>query len=1274
MKIEQRSIRLTIAALTAGVIVLSGAIVVTPPAAASLATAAPPVAAAAQAPMPAIAQTVSDAGFAHPGIGFTADNLENMRAQVRAGVDPWASYYDAMVETRYASRDFRAENAQPGTDTPKNDAYASSGMRSTALKDGIGAMTQALEYAVTGDEQYRANALHVLRTWSSLDPAKYEYFADAHIHTGVPLYYMLIAAEIIRTTEPANADLDGYDLRWTDADEQRIESNLIRPVLDTFLYSNNRLWNQHLYGVIGMVSAAIFLDDADLYAERVEWFTVNAGYESEHDLYGGNVNGSLAQLFREVPADAPGNTTGAPFVQHMEMLRDQAHGQGDVDIFVALARIVDAQGTRLDPVAGTVSDATDAVSPYSFLDDRILDGADTFYAFMMGEDVPYVPATEGGSISQAYRGRLQDPLSEAYLQYRYVADVDVVAEAPHVAELYEQRDGPLYYYGSGVQNFWNDRGSDYTGAEYWVAFPEELAEVEDSVAPLAPTAELSVETFGSPLGDGAARDADADGTSFIRLDAGAHDANLAIRRAIWGDRATQSLIGVKVRSDGTARLQASRTASEAPFAEIVVPDTGGEWRYVWLDLALAKTPGAVGENILFLQATGSDAQVDVAGLLAQANGVLTPPVFADAPALDAVLVAGEPWTRSIPTTDAAGETVTLALQDAPSGAALRGSELSWSPDQPGDAEMTLAASDGTTMTALPVTITVVESREAAIDELAGRVGASAGYTSVSWAGFAEARTAADEGVGPADAAAFAALIESLGDAVSNLVALDPVLPDGTLDYRALVSAPPLTKAQLTALTDGDNQSTWGDQRVPNIVFDFGSAFRVGAERFGFQARDTFTNRAEGTNVYGSNDGVTWTLLTEHPNTGEDAAMEWVDVRAEVQGQPFRFLKFQVDEPGVPSDPAFPGIWSIAEIRIDGSRTEAVGSMDTVSLSSTDAVAGRIVAGDEVEVRLTGSADNADVRVTVLGASATVTSSAAGEWVATAVVPDGAERGARVDFTVDFTTPDGRAADTIHATTDGSKLFLSSDSGRIDSAFRDATVLRPDGVADAAWTQYTARMLDGDPATHSDTRLNSGLYGNVWDFGPDTTVSLTGAELLVRQDGYGTSRISDMRLEGSNDLATWSRLTPSAPAKTLDWQAWSVQDDTAYRYVRLVNGQILNVAELRLFGTLTTAPAIPAWDRTAVYDAGDEVSHEGAIYTAQWWTSAVTPGSSTTGSWMEQGVPVPSAGDGVRAWTASYVYGGGEVIAHGGHTFRAKWWTRNQEPGDVDGPWEDLGAY
>jgi chitodextrinase len=1354
MKIgSRRRIHTLTAVLTAGALALSGAVTVAQPAAAQT-TALPPE----------ITRSVSDAGFSHPGVGFSADHLENMRTQVLAGIDPWASYYEAMTQTRYAARDFRAENAQPGTDTPKDDAYASVGMRSSALRDSLGAMAQALRYVVTGDEQYRANALHVIRTWSSLDPAKYEYFTDAHIHTGVPLYYMLIAAEVLRTTSPENAALDGYDLHWTAEDQQRIETNLVRPVLETFLYSNNRLWNQHLYGVIGMVAAAIFLDDADLYAERVEWFTVNAGYESEHDLFGGDVNGALAAIFREIPADDPRNTTGESFIQHMEMLRDQAHGQGDVDILVALARIVHNQGTKIDPVDGTVSTASDAVTPYHFLDNRILAGADTFSAFMMGEEIPYVPATEGGAISQAYRGRLQDPMTETYLQYRYVAGVDVEAEAPHVAELYEHRDGPLYYYGTGVQNFWNDRGSDYTAAEYWVAFPPELAEVEGSVAPLADGPELSVETFGTTLGAGAEREREQDGSEYIRLDAASEDAQLAVRRAVWSDRTKTSLVGIRVRSDGAARLEVSRSSVEAPFAEIVVPDTGGEWRYVWLDLHQEKIPGAVGDNIIFLKATGSEAKVDVASVLAQANGVLTPPVFADAPTHDVVAVAGEQWAREFDVDDDGD--LRLALQNAPEGAALSGSQLSWTPTEPGAAELLLIASDGTTVTALPVSIVVADGRVAAIEEVLADVGDRALYTSASWAHLGDVRARVEHARETAGAAEFAALLEELGDAVASLELLNPQLSDGSLDFAAVATTPALTAPQLRALVDGDNQTHWGDQRVTNVVFDFGPSFRVRTDAIGIQARDSFANRAQGTNVYGSDDGVNWTLLSEHPNAGQDSAVEWIDVREEAREHRFRFLKFQVDEPGVPSDPAFPGIWSIADIRIDGERREAVGAMGSVTLSSPDAVAGRVVPGDRVELRLAGPAANSDVTVAMLGQQAPVTSPAAGEWVATVTVPDGAATGP-LGFSVGFTTPDGEAADAIVATTDGSKLYVSSDAGLVDDAFRAAQVLRPDGTVDPTWTQYTARMLDGDAATHSDTRLNSGVYGNIWDFGTDAEISLTGAELLVRQDGYGTSRIADMRLEGSDDLQTWTRLTPRAPVKTLDWQRWEVADDTPHRYVRIVNGQILNVAELRLFGTVvpvdSTAPTVtvkeggeftvegaggyekvsfklfdagridrvelngvakdltdnvwsdldhvvpgafgavlganelevydaagnhttvtftlvsppppaPAWDARSVYDSGDRVSHNGAVYVAQWWTRNEEPGSTATGSWMEEGALVPAAGTGVRAWTASWVYTGGETVAHGGHTWKATWWTRNQTPGDPHGPWEDLGAY
>ncbi|MFD1050837.1 carbohydrate-binding protein, partial [Kibdelosporangium lantanae] len=40
-----------------------------------------------------------------------------------------------------------------------------------------------------------------------------------------------------------------------------------------------------------------------------------------------------------------------------------------------------------------------------------------------------------------------------------------------------------------------------------------------------------------------------------------------------------------------------------------------------------------------------------------------------------------------------------------------------------------------------------------------------------------------------------------------------------------------------------------------------------------------------------------------------------------------------------------------------------------------------------------------------------------------------------------------------------------------------------------------------------------------------------------------------------------------------------------------------------------------------------------------------------------------------------VYTGGQVVAHNGHKWRAKWWTQGEEPGTTGqwGVWEDQGA-
>ena len=123
-----------------------------------------------------INETVTN-GFTHPGVGVTKAILENMRTQVLAQKEPWYSYYKAMTVSSSASKTVTSSN-QSSTDPTKPAVYAfnSQGFNPRFIADGLKAYTQALMYYITGDEVYRANAMHIIRIWAQMDPAQIHIF------------------------------------------------------------------------------------------------------------------------------------------------------------------------------------------------------------------------------------------------------------------------------------------------------------------------------------------------------------------------------------------------------------------------------------------------------------------------------------------------------------------------------------------------------------------------------------------------------------------------------------------------------------------------------------------------------------------------------------------------------------------------------------------------------------------------------------------------------------------------------------------------------------------------------------------------------------------------------------------------------------------------------------------------------------------------------------------------------------------------------------------
>ena len=256
--------------------------------------------------------------------------------------------------------------------------------------------------------------MKIIRAYKALDPETMDNgadYTDLRIHTGIPTNRMCIAAEILRySTYEVTEGYTEDELAWTEDDTEKFVSNFLCPIVELFQFSPDYFMNQHLYTTIGGMSAYLFMDDAESYQKSVEWFMVNQNGRDQ------GFNGSIKRLFREITTvDEVGKKEGSgtpltqPVIQHVEMGRDQAHGCGDLTNSAILSRLMQGQGTKVDPVYGTVSDAPDAVDCFAFLDNRLVKAADFFFQYMLGYDTEWMPTRLllqliGGSIARSISG------------------------------------------------------------------------------------------------------------------------------------------------------------------------------------------------------------------------------------------------------------------------------------------------------------------------------------------------------------------------------------------------------------------------------------------------------------------------------------------------------------------------------------------------------------------------------------------------------------------------------------------------------------------------------------------------------------------------------------------------------------------------------------------------------------------------------------------------------------------------------------------------------
>jgi len=1071
-------------------------------------------------------------GFVHPAIGLNKEILEDVRAQLVAKREPWYSGFVNLASSpRSAKTPSIANQSKEDPTKPQVDVFDNKSVEWKLKADSDTAVRQVLMYWFTGDEAYRANAMKIVRLWSKMDPSKFKTYNEVYIHCSFAFKDMIMAAELLRSMDSPNPEL-----AWTEQDTTAFSNNFVIPGVINFFNFNGWFMNQNGFAYAPAIAGAIFRSDPQDYSMRVERFTVNKDGPNKGTSF------SIQDLARLVDTNAlTGQKVEKPQVQITEMGRDQAHAGDDLTIFTTIGRILNSQGTKVDPVIGTPSKAPNAVGPYEFLNDRILTAADHFCRFMLGYDTAWIPTpsnkAEDGTVRQIYsriadnyRGRIrQHKIWDLYYYYTCKKGVDLSQKAP-------------FYYETFLKRIVTD---DYdwlyipvtaTGEALRVPLSEQepsIVEVELRSANL--TKNSSVQSEG--------------GTSFVRAIASPE----GTRVSILSCSTDQKTIALRIRTNGVAEIEMS--TFDKPW---LLPNTRGEWKQVFYTMSPLENFG----DIVFFKIKGApETTVDLDQLFRKPTE--KSPVFAsgDKP-LSLVAYPGAPIQLdfAVNNPDGGKADVVFSSSDKPQGSVLdpKTGAFSWTPKLTENREFVVEASQGMIIVPKKVTIIVAADRAAAIKTIKNAYDPKTTYVKASLERCTVLHDRVSKAANTAKDAEFFPLLIQLKGAFDALEPLTPLLPDGSLDFTKVAVSSNISQA-MRLLIDGNGDTFVGYYLAMDGYheFDFGPDFKFSATAFSVQGRVNFEDRAQGVKFYGSNDGKNWTELTPK-GAPLPTDLVKVDVAPELTGATFRFLRAKKG-----------GGYEPSEMRIFGQRHESGNKLETISMAAEKGSGIRAALGDVIKINFKAKEPIQNIRVRIQGIDATIKSVGNSAYIAEATMQPGRAKPGPVDFSINYLRRDGSAGDTGCITTDGSRLVLVDESKLIRDIQKTVQLIDPntDSVTSDS-VRWLNALFDNNPRTYSELNFKgqgAGAY-MVFDFGKNH-IQLSQLELLARPNFK--DRISGVIVEGSNDKTTWTPLSEGA-TDTQEWQTPKLKPSSEfYRYLRLINKNTwhCNVSEVRFHGTL-----------------------------------------------------------------------------------------------------------
>src|SRR5262245_11775749 len=199
------------------------------------------------------------ASFRHPGILVNQAQLDFVKSQVNANVDPWRTAFNAASSSAYASLSYTPHPWQTVECGPSSNPNLGC---SDERNDALAAYTQALLWYITGNQAYAQNSVTIMNAWSST-------LTGGHINSNAALQAGWTgsvwpeAAEIIRYT------YNGWSASDIAAFQNMLTTQYVPNLINGAPCKNG---NWELIITEALMNISIFNEDSSLFNRAVSFW------------------------------------------------------------------------------------------------------------------------------------------------------------------------------------------------------------------------------------------------------------------------------------------------------------------------------------------------------------------------------------------------------------------------------------------------------------------------------------------------------------------------------------------------------------------------------------------------------------------------------------------------------------------------------------------------------------------------------------------------------------------------------------------------------------------------------------------------------------------------------------------------------------------------------------------------------------------------------------------------------------------------------------------